>query len=169
MSHSSPCAAALCGVGSSIRSVGGGSGTHHVTHSRPHSTSAPTVALVGTMGYAKGDFAFFSSNDAEQKKVLSVSEKIAGYTVKEIRTASVVLETADKKSVEMKVGDLLRQENGQWELAGAGEVPSGSATAYSSPAEGSASGPSAAPAVSPDLEANDVLKRLMQKREQENK
>lgn len=132
------------------------------------SSSAPTIALVGTMAYEKGSFAFFSSNDAEQKKVLPVSEKIAGYKIVVITPTSVTLEAADKKQLEMKVGEVLRQENGGWQLAGAGEVPSG--TAPSSGAADSSSGSSAsAPAASPALESNDTLKRLMEKREKENK
>lgn len=134
------------------------------------SNSAPTIALVGTMAYEKGTFAFFSSNEAEQKKILPVSEKIAGYTLVEIGPTSVTLETADKKQMTMRVGDVLRQESGGWQLAGAGDVPSGTATSSASAesSSGSETTPPAA-AAAPALEVNDVLKRLMEKREKENK
>ncbi len=140
-----------------------GSSARPVTHKAARSTSAPTVALVGTMAYEKGNFAFFFSNDSEQKKVLPVAEKIADYTITEIQPESVTLETTNKTRLTMKVGEVLRQENGKWELVGTGEVPSGAVTT-----DNSASGGASAPASSA-LEANDVLKRLMQKREQEKK
>ena len=134
-----------------------------VARTRTRSNSAPTVALVGTMAYEKGRFAFFSSNDAEQKKVLQVSEKIAGHRIVEILPASVTLEAADKKQTSMKVGDVLRQENGGWRLAGQGEVPAGAVPGGAGKsADSTEAKPSAAAG-----EPNDVLKRLMQKREQE--
>lgn len=134
-----------------------------VARTRTRSNSAPTVALVGTMAYEKGRFAFFSSNDAEQKKVLQVSEKIAGYRIVEILPASVTLEAADKKQTSMKVGDVLRQENGGWRLAGQGEVPAGAVPGGAGKSADSTEGKPSAAAGEP----NDVLKRLMQKREQE--
>ncbi len=136
--------------------------TRPVTRTRTRQASTPTITLVGTMAYEKGDFAFFSSNDAEQKKVLPVSEKIAGYTVKTVSRTGVTLAGADKKEIEMKIGEVLRQENGGWHLEGAGEA----ATSTSS-ADNSSSGSNSKP--SPALEGNDVLKRLMEKRAQEEK
>jgi hypothetical protein len=135
------------------------------------SATAPTIALVGTMTYEKGTFAFFSSNDAEQKKILPVDEKIAGYKIVEIFPTGVTLEAADKRQVDMRVGELLRQENGGWQLAGAGDVPAGAAASSPAAAESATEKTEGtpAPAVSPALEANDVLRRLMEKREKENK
>jgi hypothetical protein len=127
-------------------------------------TAAPTITLVGTMAYEKGDFAFFSSNEAEQKKVLPVSEKIAGYTVKAVSRAGVTLAGADKKEFEMKIGEALRQENGGWHLEGAGDAAAPATTASST--ETSSSSESKP---SPALDGNDVLKRLMEKRAQEEK
>jgi hypothetical protein len=139
------------------------------TTSRPRvrNTSAPALTLVGTMSYEKGMFAFFNGNSSDLKKALRVAEKIADYTVVDISPDRVKLETADKKkSFEMKVGDAMRQENGKWVFAGAGDLtsePSSTETKSSSSSE------SAAPATpSSANEPNDVLKRLMQLREKEN-
>jgi hypothetical protein len=146
---------------------------HYTSRTRPRtprtrSPSAPAFTFVGTMSYDKGLFAFFSGNSADLKKVLPVMEKIAGYTVTEISHSRVKLESADKKQkVEMKVGDLMRQENGKWEMAGAGELPSGTNSTETTGATGG--GNSAAASPSSSSEPNEVLKRLMQLREQESK
>ena len=126
------------------------------------SSSAPAFTLVGTMSYEKGMFAFFSGTDAELKQVLPVSGKIAVYTVTAIAPGRVRLESADKKqTLELKVGDVVRQENGGWQSAGAGEP--GAVATENSDDSGAASAPASASA------PNDILKRLMEKREQENK
>jgi len=142
---------------------------------RQCSFSAPTLTLVGTMTYEKGMFAFFDGNNSDLKKILVLDGNIAGYTVKEITLTGVKLQGADKKEIEMKIGEQMRQEGGSWQLIGRGETPLGSTTteaAATTSAEGDSSTDSAEPpasAPSSNLEGNDVLKRLMQKREQENK
>jgi len=127
--------------------------------------SAPTFTLVGTMSYEKGMFAFFDGNNSDLRKVLyqSDSNSIAGYTVTEITLTGVQLQTADKKeTVQMKIGELMRQEGNHWLPAGKGELSAGASVAEnSSPDTNSA--PSSAG------EPNDILKKLMQQREQELK
>ena len=142
--------------------------TRPTTRPRTHSSSAPAFTLVGTMSYGKGLFAFFNGNNSDLKKALPVAESIAGYTVTEISHSRVKLESADKKQkVEMKVGDLMRQENGKWEMAGAGELPSGTNSTETTGATGGENSAAASPSSS--SEPNEVLKRLMQLREQESK
>ena len=141
---------------------------------RQQQRSAPTFTLVGTMSYEKGMFAFFDGNQSELRKVLyqSASNGIAGFTVAEITPSSVTLQTADKKqTVQMKIGQTMRQEGASWQLAESGQIfadtSSGESPApaadSSSPDAGSTAAPSAA------LDGNDVLKKLMQQREQELK
>jgi hypothetical protein len=135
-----------------------------ITHTRTAS-SAPAFSLVGTMSYQKGYFAFFSGNDDELKRVLPVSGKIAGYTVTRIAQGRALLETTNPaEKLELKVGDVLRQENGKWALSDSGELPAG--TGGTAPA--SSPGGDNAPAPSPALGQNDVLKRLMELRAKEN-
>ena len=135
--------------------------------------SAPTFTLVGTMSYEKGLFAFFDGNDADLRKVLYPEDTngIAGFIVTGITPAGATLESADKKrTVQLKIGDSMRQEGKVWQLAGAGELTdagmatasdSSSAADNSSPESGSTPGSAGAP--------KDILKKLMQQREQELK
>jgi hypothetical protein len=134
----------------------------------------PSFTLVGTMSYEKGLFAFFDGNQPELRKVLyqSNSNGIAGYTVAEITPTKVTLQTADKKqTVQMKIGDTMRQEGSSWQMAGSGQFFSGTSTSpgeSAAPAADNAS-PDASAAPSPALEGNDILKKLMQQRQQELK
>jgi hypothetical protein len=147
---------------------GTGRTTTRRTTTRRVSSSAPAFTLVGTMSYGKGLFAFFNGNSPELKQALQASGSIAGYQVTEISQGSVRLESADKKEkLELKVGDVMRQENGRWQFSGAGEI-----SGASSPVEagGAAADAGSAPAVAPsaNLQGNDILKRLMEQRAKEN-
>jgi len=140
---------------------------YRTTRSTP---STPTFTLVGTMSYEKGMFAFFDGNNSDLRKVLyqSDSNGIAGYIVAEITLAGVKLQTADKKqTVEMKIGEMMRQEGNEWQPAGRGELPAGQAESAASAVEGSSPESGSAPGSAG--EPNDILKKLMQHREQELK
>jgi hypothetical protein len=129
------------------------------------SNSSPAFSLVGTMSYEKGVFAFFNGNSSDLKKALPVNAKIAGYTVAKIVPGRVLLVSADKKEkLELKVGDVLRQESGKWAVSGTGELPTGTSSAA---ATGSPAGGDSSAAPSPALGQNDVLKRLMELRKKE--
>jgi hypothetical protein len=138
------------------------------------SSSAPSFSLVGTMSYEKGVFAFFNGNNSDLRLALEVKGTIAGYTVTDISASRVLLELADKKEkLELKVGDVMREENGKWELSANGEIPSGdSSPASPSPAGNDSATPvdaeTAPTAPSPAGAPNDVLKRLMELRAKEN-
>ena len=135
---------------------------------RSISKSAPSFSLVGTMNYRNGMIAFFDGNDSDYRKVLSPDGVIAGYKVVEITLRGVKLEAAGKP-VEMKVGAQMRQESkGEWQLAGSGELPAIAATATNEAAATDET-PAASAAPSSADEPNDVLKKLMQQREQELK
>jgi hypothetical protein len=121
---------------------------------------ADTFSLVGTMIYEKGTFAFFDGTGSDYKQVLEPDGKIAGYVVKEILPHSVKLESGGKV-VEMKVGAQMRKEDNGWRLLAQPEwtpPPTDTTTAANSEAP-----------ADPGLEQNDVLKKLMQQREQELK
>jgi hypothetical protein len=147
------------------------SGQRQTTYTPRHSSpSAPTFMLVGTMSYEKGMFAFFDGNNSDLRKVLSESGSIAGYTLTGITLTSVKLQTADKReTVRMKIGEALRQEGNHWLPVGQGELAAvaGSANATSKATESTSPDTSSAP--SPAIEENDILKKLMQQREQELK
>ena len=142
------------------------------------SRSAPAFTLVGTMNYEKGMFAFFDGNQSYLRKVLyqSDSNNIAGYIVAEITPAGVQLQSADKKeTLRLKIGDVMRQNGDAWQLTGQGELSTsfGTGVGPASGATGSTSvsgaGSATSPAPSPVLPGNDILRRLMQQRQQELK
>jgi hypothetical protein len=119
-------------------------------------------SLVGTMSYDKGTFAFFDGTGSEYKKVLQDSGAIAGYKVVEITPTSVKLE-AGGKQVTMRVGTQMRREDrGSWQLVASSELPQPSVEDAAVTASDTSSSSSSD-------EPNDVLKRLMQRREQELK
>jgi hypothetical protein len=134
------------------------------------SRSAPAFTLVGTMHYEKGMFAFFDGNNSDLRKVLyeSDSNSIAGYTVAEITLTGVKLQTADKKqTVQLKIGDMMRQEGNEWRLAETGETLGFTADSTVPAAEDASPDAGSAPASA--SAPNDILKKLMQQREQELK
>jgi hypothetical protein len=122
------------------------------------------------MSYEKGMFAFFDGNNSDLRKVLyqSDSNGIAGFIVAEITLTGVKLQTADKKqTVQMKIGEMMRQEGSVWQPAGRGELPASTAESAAPAVDGSSSDAGTAP--SSASAPNDVLKKLMQLREQELK
>jgi hypothetical protein len=152
----------------------GGSYTPRTTHIRSRGT--PGIQFVGTMSYEKGFFAFLSGNSTELSKVVQVGDKIQGYTVTDITGNTVALQSADKQEkVALNIGDGLREENSKWVFSKAGDMPlpaaaSSTETTGSSSSDSNSSNTSSAPATPPSAtEQNDVLKRLMQQREKENK
>lgn len=142
------------------------SGPRPVVSTHTRSISAPAFSLVGVMMYNKGLFAFFNGNSDELRRALSVDGQIAGYTVADIAYNQVTLQSTNQsEKVELKVGDGMREENGRWQLAAAGDLaienPAGPARSSeasdASPPPSLSSGP-----------ASDILKRLMEKRKEEN-
>jgi hypothetical protein len=137
----------------------------HTTRSSRRTTNnrVPAFSLVGTMSYKNGMLAFFDGTDSDHRKVLAQNGVIAGYKVVEITLRGVKLESAGKL-VEMKVGAQMRQESkGEWQLAGPGELPASTAEN-----EATASNETP-PSAGSSSEGNDVLRKLMQQREQELK
>ena len=124
--------------------------------------AADAFFLVGTMSYDKGHFAFFDGTRSEYRKVLQSTGAIGDYQVAEIQPNSVKLE-AGGRQVEMKVGTQMeRQDAGGWQLVANSELPSAAVDNTTSTANDTANPPSSG-------EVNDVLKKLMQQREQEMK
>jgi hypothetical protein len=136
------------------------------SHGRSVSRSAPFFALVGTLSSRNGTLAFFDGNDSDYRKVLSPDGVIAGYKVTEITLYGVKLASTNKPVV-MKVGAQMRQEGkGEWQLADSGELP---ATTTGNEAPATDETTAATPASGAGSEPNEVLRKLMQQREQELK
>ena len=132
---------------------------------------APEMGLVGVMTFQKGTFAFFDGNAAEYRKTLQLQALIAGHAVTAITPQSVTLSESNGPPVLLKVGQRLRKDaEGVWKLAagGSGEAfirsggsaGTGSGTASSSPSTTTSEDPPG---------SDEILKRLLKKREQEMK
>ncbi len=135
----------------------------------PRERGAPTFSLAGTMSYRKGMFAFFSGTSEEYQKALQQGGTIAGYTVTKIDFNGVQLQNAGKQ-VHMTVGSAMRQEGDGWVLSMPGEWSgttvadtTGSSTGTDTNANTSET---SAPSLPSGGAGSDVLKRLMQQRQQ---
>ena len=126
-----------------------------VVSARPKTVDA--FSLVGTMSYAKGDFAFFDGTSSDYRKVLKVAGTIAGYTVQAISPDSVKL-VRENQQLDLAVGtQLRRQDDGTWvKAAAAGAYAASSSSANPSSSDSSGSGGE-----------SDIIKRLMMRRQQE--
>jgi hypothetical protein len=132
---------------------------------RPKPKTVESIALVGIMSYEKGLVAFFNGTSSLYRKALKTADSIAGFKVVSITVNSVKL-GSDNNELELTVGSQLRREDeGEWQLAGKAER----LAASSAPAPSPGSTPSQPPAASSgdSASSDEVLKRLMQRREQE--
>ena len=76
-----------------------------------------SFALVGTMAYEKGTFAFFEGTSSEFTKALKPDGVIAGYKVVDILANAVKLEM-DGKITQLPIGSGMRREDqGTWKFA----------------------------------------------------
>jgi len=137
--------------------------------------------LVGTMTYEKGPFAFFEGTSSDYRKVLKPLDSIAGYKITNIEFNSVKL-ASQTNEVQLGVGmQMRREEDGPWRLAAASEPvpPSNEVASATASKPGEAAAPSAgtsepgaanqtaSAATAPGGSDDAVLRRLMQRREQE--
>ena len=132
---------------------------------------APEMGLVGVMTFQKGTFAFFDGNAAEYRKTLQVQALIAGHTVTAITPQSVTLSESNGPPVLLKVGQRLRKDaEGVWKLAagGSGEAFTRSGGSAGTGSGAASSSPSTTTAEDPPG-SDEILKRLLKKREQEMK
>jgi len=137
------------------------SGRSGRSYTREPERRAPVnrFALLGTMSYEKGRFAFFDGSDSAYRKVLKPMDSIAGFRIVEVAPTCVKLETTNGQVLELCVGmQMKKREEEDWELAGRAESAEGTSM---TPSEARSNGGGTA-------ESSDVLTRLMQRREQES-
>ena len=146
----------------------------------PRSDRAPVQApafvdafsLVGTMTYEKGDVAFFDGTRPEYQKALQPTNTIGGYKLVAVLPSSVRLETHGVQ-FEMKIGMQLRRDEKTAHLYADGLGATNYDSATNAPTTAVSTLPAAsttsAPSGGATPEASEILKRLMQKREQELK
>jgi len=132
------------------------------TRARPAPKTVDSLTLVGTMSYERGTFAFFDGSSSDYRKALKLSDIIAGYEVCNITPDAVKL-AAGTNVLELPVGmQLRREEDGPWRLADrSGPYAAAPASNTTNAATATASGTGSSETDS------DIIKRLMQRREQE--
>ena len=160
------------------------SGVGEVRVPSRRATTVEFFTLVGTMDYEKGTFAFFDGSSSQYTKVIQADSVIAGHKLLDVTANSVKLE-AEGKEIELPVGSQMRREDeGAWQVA---EARAGLSVA--SNGNGDSSGRSersdyssrsrrndisesntrsSGSAASSSENENEVLKRLMERREKES-
>lgn len=121
--------------------------------------------LLGTIRYEKGRYAFFNGSDSDFHKTLQITQNIAEYKILEIGYNSIKLAPTNGAPFELKVGmQMKRVDSGPWSEAAASEsfAPAPPSNSSSETADRSSNTPSGSNATE-----NEVMKRLMQKRQQE--
>jgi hypothetical protein len=125
----------------------------------PPPTRSDYVALTGTMVTEERALAFFSGSRSEYNKVLAPDASIAGAKISKITPTGIEVERGGKK-ITVSVGQTVPLDDSAPSAAPAPAV----SAATSSTTETNPSAPGAAPA-----DAGDVLKRMMERRQQELK
>lgn len=139
---------------------GRSSGRNYTRREPDRRVRSERFALLGTMTYEKGRFAFFDGSSSEFRKVLKPEDNIAGFKIVDVVPTCVKLEMTNGQTLELCVGMQMRKrEQEDWQLAGKADS-----------AESSNGAPAAVESSTNDSsgEQDSVLKRLMQQREQEN-
>lgn len=145
--------------------------------SGPRETRRPSrvdsFGLVGVLRSEKGTFAFFDGSGSEYRKALAPGGTLAGFKLIDIQPGAVALEAGTNRT-ELRIGmQFRREEAGEWRLSERTETfassGSGSSSASSRGADSSPTAGGDAAAASGGGDADEVLKRLLQKREQESK
>ena len=125
----------------------------------PKQVKVESFALVGTLSSDKGRYAFFDGSSSEYRQALKPAGSIAGYKIARIEPDKVKLE-ANGQELTLTVGSQMRrQDEGEWRVVAASE-----ATSFGNRNTPSGSAGTNATASGDD---NEILKKLMQQREQE--
>jgi len=115
-------------------------------------------ALLGTMSYEKGRYAFFDGSSSDFRKVAKPEDSIAGFKIAEVAPTCVKLMLTNGTLLELCVGmQMKRSEDADWQLAGKADGSDGASAGSGSSSSSGTSTP----------ESDDVLKRLLQRREQD--
>jgi hypothetical protein len=109
---------------------------NRVPHRRSSGSAARVVdsfSFVGTMSYAKGNFAFFDGTSPDFRKVLELEGSIADFKVIAITPKSVTMVSGTNETVLPLGTQMRRDDNGHW-------VVSNETASYASTGSSSASG-----------------------------
>ncbi len=129
---------------------------------RDPSTERPrrrdVMTLVGTMISELGSYAFFDGNTSDARKVLKPGNEIGTYKIADIAMQGIKVRNGTNMMDLTLGGEITREEGQAWQIARGRGMP---VTKVDQPA--------ALPTALSSVEESDIVKRLMQKREQELK
>ena len=130
---------------------------------KPKPVKIDTVTLVGASSSETGRFAFFDGSSSEFRKVVKRGDSLAGFKIADISWNRVKLVSTNGKPMEMAIqSQMKRQDDGEWILNASPEPTLSSSAEPSSNKGGKTESASS-------VGESDVLKKLMQKREEELK
>lgn len=135
---------------------------------------APELGLVGVMSFPRGTFAFFDGNAPEFRKTLQADAVVAGHVLGAITPHSVTLSESNRPPIQLRVGQRLRKDTeGVWQRVdgggGDGFTRSGGGSGASSGGSGAGASTATATTSEDPPGSDEILKRLLKKREQEMK
>ncbi len=130
-----------------------------VQRSVPTGVVQSSVTLTGTMVTPSKSLAFFGSTRSEYNKVAALQDTLGDYKILSIAPNEVTLQHAGQTTV-LGVGK-------QLPLAGTEPAPPGASTAPGATSPPAALPPGAAPATGPTSDKDEILRRMMQRRQQE--
>lgn len=89
----------------------------HRRSTGPATHVVDSFSFVGTMSYAKGNFAFFDGTSPDFRKVLELDGSIADFKVTAINPRSVTLLSGTNETVLPLGTQMYRDENGHWAVS----------------------------------------------------
>jgi len=109
---------------------------NRVPHTRYPSTHAARVAdsfsFLGTMSYAKGNFAFFDGTSPDFRKVLELNGDIAGFKLTALAPKTATLSSGTNEMI-LPVGTQVRRDDdGHWEVSTDSASYSSTGSSYAS-------------------------------------
>jgi hypothetical protein len=127
-----------------------------------HPRDGDYFTLVGTMSYEEGTFAFFNGSSSQYQASMKCGGIIGGYKVAAIDSDDVKLSQGTNE-IALRIGmQMRREQDGTWTKS---DAPSSYTVSSFEPTPASTS--SSAPGDASSGPENEVLKRLMEKREKE--
>jgi len=131
----------------------------------PRPVAGDSFTLVGTLAYETNQLAFFDGASPDCRRAVRPDETIAGYKLVAIGFNSVRLETQGQL-IEMRVGMRLPRTAGSQAPLSSNGAPTTIEAPVASPVTAESSAPPTVSA-SPAADPGEILKKLMQRREQE--
>ena len=135
---------------------------------RPEPPREESFSLIGTMSYADKQLAFFNASDSEWSGGIRLGESLAGHKVIRVDYDKVVLQyEGDTIELTMGAGRFRRgEESWQTQNISSASYAQSSSNRDSSSEDSDDAPDSDGPDLS-ELESNDILKQLMERRKQQ--